>query len=85
MQLRDHMQIGKTKAETRPGPLQLRNTSPGIHCEIRCGRCQGGSYTDEEGDLVCISCGRLIMLTYGTAHVTPGDVAQVQLHFQGGA
>ena len=85
MQLRDPMQIGKTEAETRPGPLQLRKTSPDIHCEIRCGRCQGGSYTDEEDDLVCISCGRLIMLTYGTAHATPGDVAQVQLHFQGGA
>ena len=85
MQLRDPMQIGKIEAETRPGAIQLHKTSPGIHCEIRCGRCQGSSYSDEEGDLVCVSCGRLIMLTYDTAHATSGDVGQVQLHPQGGA
>ena len=32
-----------------------------LSVEIRCARCSGASYEDEEGDRVCLMCGREIL------------------------
>ena len=39
---------------TTVGRLHSRS----LHASIRCSRCGNGSYRDEEGLLICVSCGR---------------------------
>ena len=64
MQVRRNIEPAAIEAERVPPPRA--KVSPGVYCDLRCGRCHGTSYTDEDGDLACVNCGRAVLVNAET-------------------
>ena len=64
MQLRRNIEPAAIEAEGVP-PLRAK-VPQGIYCDLRCSRCHGASYTDEDGDLTCVICGRAVRVNAET-------------------